>query len=218
MVVAARPGLAGARVRPAGRRCRAAPGAQRCTGACASGRAATAGAPTTSSWNILGSHDSARIRTVAGSGEAHRVAAGLQFTLPGVPMLFAGDEIGMEGVLGEDSRRPFPWHRPEAWDDETLATYAGLARLRHEHEALRRGGLRWAHVDDDALVFLREHPAGSVLVAARRAGGTGDRAQPAAVGDGTLLLTTGSDEDLVAEDGVVHAAGHRRPVVSLWSL
>ncbi|HEY9562299.1 MAG TPA: glycoside hydrolase family 13 protein, partial [Nocardioides sp.] len=55
-----------------------------------------------SSWNILGSHDSARIRTIAGSAERHRVAAALQFTLPGVPMIFAGDEIGLEGVLGED--------------------------------------------------------------------------------------------------------------------
>src|SRR3546814_13522805 len=55
-----------------------------------------------SSWNILGSHDSARIRTIAGSAERHRVAAALQFPLPGVPMIFAGDEIGLEGVLGED--------------------------------------------------------------------------------------------------------------------
>ena len=126
---------------------------------------------TTCSWNILGSHDSARIRTVTGSGAVHRVAAGLQFTMPGVPMLFAGDEIGLEGVNGEDARRPFPWADPAGWDDDTLAAYAGLARLRHDHEALRRGGLRWAHVDDDALVYLREHPAGSVLVAARRAAG-----------------------------------------------
>lgn len=165
---------------------------------------------TSASWNILGSHDSARIRTVTGSGATHRVAAGLQFTLPGVPMLFAGDEIGMEGVLGEDSRRPFPWHRRDAWDDETLATYAALARLRRDHEALRRGGLRWAHADDDALVFLREHPAGSVLVAARRA------ASPAVdlpLGDATLLLTTGADGDFT---GTVPAVDG--PTFSVWSI
>lgn len=165
---------------------------------------------TTSSWNILGSHDSARIRTLTGSGAVHRVAAGLQFTLPGVPMLFAGDEIGMEGVLGEDSRRPFPWHRRESWDEETLATYAGLARLRHEHPALRRGGLRWAHVADDALVFLREHPAGSVLVAARRSAAP-EIELP--LGDATLLLTIGADGDvsgtLPAVDG---------PTFSIWSI
>ncbi|MDN5893901.1 MAG: glycoside hydrolase family 13 protein [Nocardioides sp.] len=123
------------------------------------------------SWNILGSHDSARIRTITGSADLHHVAAGLQFTLPGVPMVFAGDEIGLEGVLGEDSRRTMPWDRPDLWDRSTLSVYATLAALRHEHVALRRGGLRWAHVDDDSLVFLREHPHGSVLVTARRAAG-----------------------------------------------
>ncbi|GEP36412.1 alpha-glycosidase [Nocardioides psychrotolerans] len=126
---------------------------------------------TCASWNILGSHDSARIRTVVGDPVQHRVAAGLQFTLPGVPMIFAGDEIGLEGVLGEDARRTMPWHRPETWDHTTLATYGALAAARTAHVALRRGGLRWAHVDDDALMFLREHPEGSVLVVARRAAG-----------------------------------------------
>ncbi|MBD8868378.1 glycoside hydrolase family 13 protein [Nocardioides donggukensis] len=123
---------------------------------------------TAASWNILGSHDSARIRTLVGSGARHRVAAGLQFALPGVPMIFAGDEIGLEGVLGEDSRRPMPWAEPDRWDHETLATYGALAGLRRAHPSLRRGGLRWLHVDDDVLVLLREHPSGSVLVTARR--------------------------------------------------
>ncbi|MDP2775908.1 MAG: glycoside hydrolase family 13 protein [Nocardioides sp.] len=125
----------------------------------------------TTSWNVLGSHDSARIRTVVGDAGTHRVAAGLQFTLPGVPMVFAGDEIGLEGVAGEDSRRPMPWEHPETWDHTTHATYGALARARAEHVALRRGGLRWAHVDPDTLMFLREHPEGSVLVCARRAAG-----------------------------------------------
>jgi alpha-glucosidase len=158
----------------------------------------------TNSWNILGSHDSARIRTVVGSPEAHLVAAGLQFALPGVPMIFAGDEIGLEGVLGEDSRRTMPWHRPESWDRETLAWYGALAALRREHEALRRGGLRWVHVDDDALVFLREHPSGTVLVAARRAAGPELRLPLAT--DVTPLLgpearSDGDDVVLPATDG-----------------
>ena len=105
---------------------------------------------TCTSWNILGSHDSARIRTVVGGDAAvHRVAAGLQFTLPGVPMLFAGDELGLEGVTGEDARRPMPWDTSDEWDRRTLATYADLSRLRRAQVALRRGGLRWAHADDD---------------------------------------------------------------------
>lgn len=139
------------------------------------------------SWNILGSHDSARIRTLVGSDRRHRVAAGLQFALPGVPMVFAGDEIGLEGVLGEDSRRPMPWHRRDTWDHATLGTYGALSALRRDHAALRRGGLRWVHVDDDVLVFLREHDEGSLLVEARRSAGA-DVALPLPAGD--LLLST----------------------------
>ncbi|WP_067437013.1 alpha-amylase family glycosyl hydrolase [Nocardioides jensenii] len=155
------------------------------------------------SWNILGSHDSARIRTLTGSAARHQVAAALQFTLPGVPMVFAGDEIGLEGVLGEDSRRTMPWGRRDEWDHETFTVYSDLARLRREHTALRRGGLRWAHVADDALVFLREHADGDVLVVVRRAAG------PAVMLDGlvvreTLMSTGGAsvaDGALVSGDG-----------------
>jgi alpha-glucosidase len=161
-----------------------------------------------SSWNILGSHDSARIRTMTGSPEAHRVAAGLQFTLPGVPMIFAGDEIGLEGVLGEDSRRTMPWHRRDEWDTETLAHYGALAALRREHVALRRGGLRWAHVSDDALAFVREHPDGAVLVCARRAAGPEIRLPAGLLGArsatpllGPAAVVDGGDLVLAATDG-----------------
>ena len=99
------------------------------------------------------------------------MAAGLQFTMPGVPMLFAGDELGLEGVNGEDSRRPMPWADEHRWDIATLDTYAELSRVRRSHAALRRGGQRWAYVDDDTIAFVREHLDGSVLVVARRAAG-----------------------------------------------
>ena len=124
------------------------------------------------SWNILGSHDSPRIRTTTGSADLHHVAAVLQFTLPGVPMVFAGDELGLEGVNGEDSRRTMPWDDPAAFDTRTGATYAALARLRSENVALRRGGLRWVHVGADEIAFLREHPQGTLLVTATRTGAT----------------------------------------------
>ncbi|WP_239679301.1 glycoside hydrolase family 13 protein [Natronosporangium hydrolyticum] len=124
------------------------------------------------SWNLLGSHDTARIRTVVGDPARQEVAAGLLFTLPGTPMVFAGDEWGLTGVNGEDSRTPMPWHRPERQDRRTFDTYRALIALRHAEPALRHGGLRWLHADPDALVFVRETPAEAVLVLARRAAGT----------------------------------------------
>lgn len=137
------------------------------------------------SWSILGSHDSARIRTLTRDPAVHRVAAGLLFALPGVPMIFAGDEIGLEGTCGEDSRRPMPWDHRDQWDTTTLETYAALARLRHEHVALRAGGLRWAYAGEDSIAFLREHPEETLLVLAQRAGGP-----PPGLPGGELLLAT----------------------------
>lgn len=123
------------------------------------------------SWSLLGSHDSARIRTVVGDAGLGEVAAGLLFTMPGAPMVFAGDEIGMEGLVGgEDARRPFPWHRPERWDRTTLRRYRALGALRRSHHALRRGGLRWVHAEGDTLAFLRESEQERLLVLAARAG------------------------------------------------
>ena len=46
---------------------------------------------------LLDSHDVARFRTVSGSRERQLVGIALQMTTPGVPMVFAGDEIGLEG-------------------------------------------------------------------------------------------------------------------------
>jgi hypothetical protein len=52
------------------------------------------------SWAILDSHDSPRFRTMAGSEDRQIVGVGLQMTTPGVPMVFAGDELGLEGEWG----------------------------------------------------------------------------------------------------------------------
>ena len=172
---------------------------------------------TSSSWNILGSHDSARIRTVVGGDAAlHRVAAGLQFTLPGVPMVFAGDEIGLEGVNGEDARRPMPWERTEEWDRVTFGAYADLARVRRAHPALRRGGLRWAHVDADTIAFVREHPTESVLVVARRAAGAAF-ALPLGSGRHVFASEHGGG-DLSAGDHGVEVPATEGPRVDIWAL
>jgi alpha-glucosidase len=119
----------------------------------------------THSWNLLGSHDTPRIATVVGDEGRHEVATGLLMTLPGVPMIFAGDELGLTGENGEASRAPMPWGR------RVLPFYRDLIALRRSHPALRVGGLRWVHVSDDALAFVRETAEESLLVLARRAPG-----------------------------------------------
>jgi alpha-glucosidase len=121
------------------------------------------------SWNLLDSHDTARFRTIAGSRERHLVGVGLQMTLPGVPMLFAGDELGLEGAWGEDARRTMPWDNRESWDTGFLDEVRELAALRRSSEALARGGLRYVHVSADAVAVLRETREERLLVLAARA-------------------------------------------------
>ncbi|NJC69442.1 DUF3459 domain-containing protein [Planosporangium thailandense] len=136
----------------------------------------------THSWNLLGSHDTARIATVTGDPARHEVAVGLLMTLPGVPMIFAGDEFGLTGETGEASRTPMPWDRP------VLPFYRDLIALRRAHPALRSGGLRWVRAGDDGLAFLRETADEALLVLARRAPGP-----PSALVPADAALVYGSD-------------------------
>jgi len=116
------------------------------------------------SFTLLGSHDTTRVRTLVGEDARQVVAAaGLLLTMPGIPMITYGDEVGMEGDSGEDGRRPMPWDE-SCWDTDIFEAYQALVRLRVDHVALRRGGLRWVHADGDSLTFLREHPDQTALV------------------------------------------------------
>lgn len=127
-------------------------------------------------WNLLGSHDTARIRTVTGARERHAVAAALLLTYPGTPVVWAGDEGGLTGVNGEHGRVPMPWDRIDgrpgaggaAWDPETFETYRALIALRRSSRALREGGLRWVLAQDDAVAYLRETADERVLVVLAR--------------------------------------------------
>lgn len=121
------------------------------------------------SMTLVGSHDTTRVRTLVGDDPAQvRVAAALLLTMPGIPMITYGDEIGMAGDFGEDGRRPMPWQdrgRPGGrWDEDLLEAYRQLIRTRRASPALSAGGMRWLHAEDDAMVFVREHPDETVLV------------------------------------------------------
>ncbi|MFD0972048.1 glycoside hydrolase family 13 protein [Plantactinospora endophytica] len=171
----------------------------------------------THSWLLLGSHDSARIRTVVGDADRQEVAVGLLCTLPGTPMIFAGDELGLTGRNGEDSRTPMPWARPESWDGATFDRYRGLVGLRRSLPALRHGGLRWAYADADSLVFLRESPTESVLVLARRAAAAPIRLSGLPPLDDAVNLYGGADALRPDQDGALTLPGDG-PTFQVWRL
>lgn len=145
-------------------------------------RAAVPWRSTAASMTLLGSHDTARWRSVAGDRDRALVGAGLLMAWPGVPCLLYGDEVGLTGEDSEAARVPMPWD-PSRWDTDLLARWRNLVAMRRSSPALRHGGFRWAHVGDDVLVWLRETADERVLcLAARRAA-----PRPAADAEATRL-------------------------------
>ena len=159
------------------------------------------------SWSILDSHDSPRFRTIAGSRDRQLVGIGLQMTMPGVPMVFAGDELGLEGAWGEDARRTMPWDRPDAWDTVLFDEYRRLIALRRSSAALARGGIRFAFVDDDVIVYLRETGGERLLCLASRDEHAPVRLPLSGLGARELECLYGSDAELESGEAVLPAPG-----------
>ena len=121
-----------------------------------------------SSMLLLDSHDTARFRNVVGRDTKRHIAGmGLLLTYPGVPSIYAGDELGVEGQWGEDGRRTIDWSR-QSWDHEFLSEVSKLIKIRRQSHALAQGGLRWILIEDDLLAFERESKREKLLVVVSR--------------------------------------------------
>jgi alpha-glucosidase len=123
------------------------------------------------SWSLMGSHDTARIRTVVGSDPKQIAAAGFLFGLPGTPMIFMGDEFAAQGKWGEDSRTPMPWDQIETLNLDVQSAYKFLIELRRNSEALCEGGFRWVAASEDGVAFLRESKDEQLLFVITRTSG-----------------------------------------------
>lgn len=117
--------------------------------------------------NAIDTHDTARAALAVIPG-GQEVAAALQFTLPGIPLIFAGDEFGLEGFNGEESRTPMPWDDPSRIKRDLRGVYRALADTRRRFPVLANGGIRWLLAEGDAIAFIRESAEESILVVATR--------------------------------------------------
>ncbi len=109
--------------------------------------------------NLIDSHDESRLHCddkVFDKG-LYMGAVMMQFMLPGMPCIYYGDEVGLEGPLGsvEDCRYPMVWDRGR-WDMELYDLYVALGRLRAEYrEVFSQGQWEFGHCDDELLEFRR---------------------------------------------------------------
>jgi cyclomaltodextrinase len=123
--------------------------------------------------NLLDSHDTPRFISLAGGDAAAlRLAALMQMTLPGVPCIYYGDEVGLEGREDPDCRRAFPWD-PARQDRGLRDFYAGVIAVRHANPVLRRGRFELLAAEGSAVayrIFDPENPAADSIVVGVNAG------------------------------------------------
>lgn len=113
---------------------------------------------------LLGSHDTARILTVCGGdAERARLAAILQFTYIGIPMIYYGDEIGMAGENDPLCRAGMIWEE-RRWNMRLYETYRRLIALRRAHAALTHGGFEPLTVFNAVYAYHRFQDEESVVV------------------------------------------------------
>ncbi|WP_373541538.1 glycoside hydrolase family 13 protein [Chamaesiphon sp.] len=113
--------------------------------------------------NLLASHDTARLMSLAQSDRASvELATLLLLTFPGAVSIYYGDEVGLAGAIDPDSRRGFP---PESdWDLALLDYHRQLIALRHAYPALRVGTYHTIYAQGDAYAFVRSLDAVEIVV------------------------------------------------------
>jgi alpha-glucosidase len=156
-------------------------------------------------FNLIDSHDTPRIRhRVGGNRQLQRLAAVIQFTYPGVPCIFYGDEIGLDGANANMARRTMPWDQAQ-WDHDLLALYRRLSHLRRQSTALAVGGFQLLYTDADTVAYLRDVDQEQIVVVAYR--GASERpAMPlfvahGAIADGARFVEILSDAQAIVADG-----------------
>ena len=137
--------------------------------------------------NLLGTHDTPRILTALvddfnGTREEmskrrlsrHQfdiaydrllMASFLQYTLPGSPSLYYGDEAGMEGGKDPFNRRTYPWGYENT---EFVDHFKRLGRLRREHPAFRYGDIQFFQAGDRHVGFTRSYESRTYRVYCNR--------------------------------------------------
>ncbi|MBO5411939.1 MAG: glycoside hydrolase family 13 protein [Clostridia bacterium] len=136
--------------------------------------------------NILGTHDTARILTVLGgiscqnkeemasawayldgtakaqAIEKLKMAVVLQYTLPGVPCVYYGDENGMEGHIDPFCRRCFDWN---TLNDPLISFYQSLGKIRKQYrDIFKDGAFEELSVQDGLFYFKRTKEEKEVYV------------------------------------------------------
>ena len=119
-----------------------------------------------SSMNLLGNHDTERIFTKLNENmDLLKLAIAMQMTIPGVPLIYYGDEVGLLGGRDPQNRKPYPWNKINS---EILNHYKELAAIRNTEITLKKGSFNVITTSEEVLAYEREHEGEKILVIVNR--------------------------------------------------
>ena len=110
-------------------------------------------------WNLIDSHDTARFLHLCNDNKKKQhLAAAFQLLLPGMPMVYYGDEYAMPGANDPDCRRGMYWDE-EYQDKEMYNWYKKLIQIRKTHACIVEGEMieTIANDDEDTIVMIRKN-------------------------------------------------------------
>lgn len=114
--------------------------------------------------NLLGSHDTPRILNMLDEDIDYlRIALALQMAVPGAPMVYYGDEVGLPGGPDPDCRRSMPWEVKE-WNQQVYEMTSQLISIRSRHPALRYGMPTILLALNGVLALKQTHQADEVIL------------------------------------------------------
>jgi glycosidase len=170
-------------------------------------------------YNHLSSHDVPRIMTIARGDAAKAMqAATFQFARPGVPVIYYGDEIGMEGGEDPDNRRVFPWDERELWNESMHRRYRELIGLRRRVSTLSASAWRPLHAKGRLLIVATKDASGTLVMAFNASGSASEPIEirlpadlAAGAADFTEILSGGALEsgEIVMTIPAIEARGSR---------
>lgn len=94
-----------------------------------------------------------------------KIAAAIQYMLPGVPSLYYGDEAGMQGYKDPFNRRYYPWGKENM---ELLEFYRHLGSIRRKLTCLKDGGYYTVSEMLSCLAFVRFNDEEKIMLISNR--------------------------------------------------
>jgi len=128
-------------------------------------------------------------------------------TYPGVPCIYYGDEIGLEGGPDPDNRRCMSWDEHN-WDTDLRVYCQKLISLRRTAPALQYGGYQDLYAEGGVIAFQRQSAKQRLIVIGCRGpeeiAGVAIPAWQGGLRDGTRLVDRLSGAEHFVEDGAIH--------------